>query len=173
MKINIFDIDNGKVIINENCLLIPELAAVVEAYENPIPALSYLYYRYDLSSPYANLVELEKEEAILEDYPGEYTTEDDVIIAAGAKLESLCMSPTKRYYLDNKVLLEKLGAFGRDTEVFAGRDGNYTAMLAQIKSVGKTIEEFRQLEKTVEQEIEEESSRARGDARLSYDFDDD
>ncbi len=173
MKINIFDIDNGKVIINKECLLIPELNAVVNAYDDPIPALCFLYYRYDLSSPYVNTIEEEKDDLIVGDYPGEYTLEDDVMIAAIAKMQLLLITPKKRYYLDNKVLLEKLGAFGRDTVVTTGRDGNYTNLLAQIKSVGKTIEEFGQLEKTVEQEIEEENSRARGDARLSYDFDDD
>ena len=79
------------------------------------------------------------------------------------------MTPTKRYYLDNKILLEKLGTFGRESVVTTGRDGNYASMLAQIKSVGKTIEEFKLLEKIVEQEAEELSSKVRGGKRLAYD----
>ena len=169
MKINLFEINNGAVIINQHCLLVPELKAVVDAYENPLPALSYLYYRYDPSSTYLNTPEDEIEQVLLDDYPGDYTTEDEVIIEAAAKLEKFYMTPTKRYYQDNKILLEKLGAFGRDNEVSTGRDGNYASMLAQIKSVGKTIEEFKLLEKIVEQEAEELSSKVRGSKRLAYD----
>lgn len=169
MKISIFEIVNGKIIVNQHCLMIPELKAVIDFYEDPLPALAYLYYRYDPASTYLNTPEDEREEIIMIDFPGEYTTEDEVLIEASSKLEKLYMTPTKRYYLDNKILLEKLGAFGRDNEISTGRDGNYASMLSQIKSVGKTIEEFKLLEKIVEQEAEELSSKVRGGKKLAYD----
>jgi hypothetical protein len=79
------------------------------------------------------------------------------------------MSPTYRYYLDSKILLEKLGAFGRNATVTAGRDGNASVLSSQISKVGKTMTEFKQLEKTVQQELDEHKSRVRGDKRKAYD----
>ena len=169
MKIKIFDISDGILIVNDECHLIPELKAVLEYYLDPIPALSYLHFMYDPASAYNNRPSDEKEEDILEDYPGEYTTEDEVIINAARKLKKLYTTPTLQFYLDTKVLLEKLGKYGRENEVTSGKDGNYSAMQSQIKSVGKTIEEFKKLEDTVQREIEEMNMSVRGNKRTAFD----
>lgn len=169
MTPKIFDIQNGNIIINEECLLIPELKAVVDYYDDPIPALSYLYFMYNPSSSYINYPEHEKEDFIISDYPGDYTTEDDVIIDAARKLESLYMTPTYRFYLDNKILLERLGEYGRNASITAGKDGNYSAVQSQIKGVGKMITEFKQLEEVVKKELEENNISVRGQKRTAYD----
>lgn len=165
----IFDIQDSKVVINSNCLTVPELKAVNDAYEDPIPAFSYLYHKYYPKSPYCNVPEEDKEEILLADFPGDYTLEDPVMLAAIEKLEFLTMTPTYRYYLDNKFLLEKLGKFGRQTAITTGKDGNLSAFNMQVKFTGKTIQEFKQLEKIVQQEIDEYKSRVRGGKKLSYD----
>ena len=118
---------------------------------------------------YCNVPEEDKEEVLLTDFPGEYSTEDEVIIKALEKLKFLYHTPSYQYYLDNKLLLEKLGRFVRTANITAGRDGNITALQSQIKSVGKTIQEFKQLEKTVLQELNEGRARVKGDKRLAYD----
>lgn len=164
-----FDIANGRVVINHNCLSIPELKAITEKYEDPIPAFNYLYYKFEPTSPYANLPEEDKDEIILGDFPGDYTLEDPEIIAAIEKMELLYMTPTYRYYLDNKFLLEKLGKFAREQPITSGRDGNFAGMQSQIKGVGKTTLEFKQLEKIVQQELSEGKGRTRGDKKLAYD----
>lgn len=166
---DIFDIDKDQVILNVNCLLIPELKDVKEAYTDPMPAFTFLYYLFSPKGPYINTPEEEKEEVLLQDFPGEYTLEDEVMIKAKAKLESFMMTPTLRYYLDNKILLEKLGKFARTSPITTGRDGNIGAMVAQIKSVGKTITEFKQLESVVLKELNEQKGRTRGDKKLAYD----
>ncbi|MBK7819468.1 MAG: hypothetical protein IPJ60_19445 [Sphingobacteriaceae bacterium] len=56
-------------------------------------------------------------------------------------------------------MLEKLGTFARNSPITAGREGNINAMISQIKSVGKTIGEFKQLEKTVQQELDEHKEK--------------
>ena len=165
----IFDVEDNHVVITPNCLLIPELKAIVDKYKDPIPALSFLHYLYCPKGPYCNVPEEDKEEILLQDYPGEYTLEDTEMLAAMEKLASFTMSPTYRYYLDNKVLLEKLGKFAREQPVTAGRDGNFAGMQSQIKSVGKTAQEFKQLEKMVREELDENKTRVRGDTRKAYD----
>jgi hypothetical protein len=169
MIVKIFDIVGGQVVINHNCLSIPELKAIHDSYEDPIPAFNFLHYKYDIESPYANIPEEDKDEILLNDFLGEYTLEDEVMIAAMNKLEELYVTPTYRYYLDNKNLLEKLSKFARTASVTTGRDGNITALQSQVKSVGKTILEFKQLEKVVLAELEETKGRARGGKKLAYD----
>ena len=165
----IFDINNGQVVINHNCLSMPELKAIHDSYEDPIPAFNFLHYKYDVESPYSNIPEDDKDDILINDFPGEYTLEDEVMVEAMKKLEELYITPTYRYYLDNKILMEKLGVFARTASVTTGRDGNIAALQAQVKSVGKTILEFKQLEKIAMQEIEETKGRARGGKKLAYD----
>ena len=152
----IFDIENGEIIINEHILNIPVLRAVKDGYKDPMPALKFLRYRFDPKSAYCDEPEEEKDEILLREYPGEYTLEDPVMIDAVKWFEAK-ITPTYRYYLDNKILMEKLGAYGRGAVIRADRDGNLSALQRQMGTVGKNIREFKELEKIVDQEIEEMS----------------
>jgi len=165
----LFDIQNGVIVINTNCLLIPEFKAVHDAYKNPIPAFSFLHHMYAPKGPYCNTPEEDKEEVLFLDFPGEYTLEDDAMIKAKEKIEFFIMTPSYRYYLDNKILLEKMGKFARTTAITSGRDGNLTAFNAQIKSVGKTITEFKVMEKEIMKEMDEMKIKVRGDRKKAYD----
>lgn len=165
----IFDIQNGQVVINHNCLSIPELKAVHDRYENSIPAFNFLHYLYSPKGPYCNTPEDDKEEVLLTDFPGEYTLEDEEMIKAMEKLETFIMTTSYRYYLDNKYLLEKLGKFARTTTITSGRDGNLTALNAQARSTGKTLTEFKIMEKEISKELDEMKVKVRGSKRKAYD----
>ena len=164
----IFDIELGKVTINENCLLIPEFKALYDHYTDSIPAFSFLHYMFTIDGPYANIPEEEKQDVVLSDFPGEYSLEDDVMIDALKKMKLLFTTPTYRYYLDQKYLLEKLGNFARTTPITAGKDGNINALLSQIRSTSKTINEFKALESMVQKELNA-SRKTRGNKKLAYD----
>ena len=166
---HIFDIENGKIVVNVNCLLIPELKAVCDAYKNPIPALSFLHYMFDKKGPYCNVPEEDKEEILLQDFPGEYTLEDDVMLNSLSRLYDLHMTPSYRYYLDNKSLLEKIGRHIRDASITDGSEGNFKELSNNLKFVGNTITQFKTLEKTIMLELEEGASRTIGGRQLSYD----
>jgi hypothetical protein len=163
----IFDIENNKLVINEHILSIPELKKVYEKYDDPIPALLFLRNMTDPEGPYNQLDEFDKEDAILYDFPGEYTTEDDEIIAALAKLKSLNTSETYRYYLANKELLDKLSRYATSVDVTDGKNGNLPELIALVKSTGKTIQEYNILKKETERELKK--LKARGGEHFSYD----
>lgn len=169
MMPKIFDIENNILVINENILSIPELRNVYEAYEDPKPALLFLRHICDPYGPYNNIEENIKEEVILSDFPGDYSPEDEVIIAAKKKLESLYMSPGYRYYLDCKTLLEKLGRFAANSEVSVGRDGTYSQMQNQAKTMADAFMQFKKIEKQADEELQR--SRVRGGAFEAYDSD--
>lgn len=166
----IFNIENGEVIINEHVLNIPVFKAIKDYYKDFMPAFRYLRYRYDPKSPYCDEPEDEKDNIVKQDFPGEYDLEDEVMINAIEWLEKRYVTPTYRYFLDNKRLMEKIGQYGRESEITSGRDGNFPAMQRQLSTVGKTITEFKQLEKVVEQELEEmNKSKNRGSSESGYD----
>lgn len=162
----IFEIQNDEVVLTTNCFLIPEFKAVVDAYKkNPIAPLSYVNFMTNPKSPYSNLPEDEKSTTVARDVGGEFTLDDPVILLAIEKADSLFMSPTRRFYFDAKVGLEKMGGYLRNGSIIAGRDGNDTTFLSMLKSVGKITAEFKILEK----EYYEEVSHLRGDQEASYD----
>jgi hypothetical protein len=166
----IFDLVNNKLVINENILTIPELRAVYNEYEPEVAmkAFMFLMHMSDPYGPYNNLSREEKEETLLHDFASDYSLEDDVIINALKKLETLYMSPTYRYYLDQKELLYRLGTYARSASVDdSKKDGNLTELLNMIKSVGKTITEFSILEKEAEKELQK--MKIRGNRKQSYD----
>lgn len=167
MTPQIFTIENNQIVINEHILSIPELRAVYEFYEDPIPALQFLRHMVDPEGPYNQLDEAEKEEAVLYDFPGDYTTEDAVMIAALEKLKSLNTSETYRYYLSNKELLDKLSRYAREVDVTDGKNGNLAELVTLVKSTGKTIQEYNILKKETEKELKR--MKVRGSGHTSYD----
>jgi hypothetical protein len=53
--------------------------------------------------------------------------------------------------------------------ITSGRDGNLAAFNTQIKSVGKTITEFKIMEKEIMKEMDEAKIKVRGDRKKAYD----
>jgi hypothetical protein len=164
---NVFLIENGEVIINEHILNIGVLRAVKEFYKDPLPAFKFLRYKYDPESPFFSVPEEEKDQVLMDEFPGEYTLEDEVMNAAVEWIESR-ITPKQRYLLDCKRLLERIGQYGRVTEIDSGRDGNISAFLTQVRTMGKTVAEFAQVEKIVEMELEEIKSRNRGNTSTGF-----
>jgi len=165
----LFEVVDGKVAINVHVLSIPVLRAVKEAYTDPIPALQYLRYYYDIQGPYADYPEDEIQNRVLKDFPGEYTLEDTAMVNACEWFEEK-ITPVQRYYKATKKLLEKVGNYAGTAAITDGRDGNLSALQAQIKSAGTTIAEFRKLEKEVEKELEEmKANKNRGSFQPGYD----
>ena len=162
----IFNIERGKIVINENCLLIPELKEVVNKYKDPIPALSFLHYYFDVEGPYFNLIEKDKEKSLIKEFKGTYKLDDKVIIDALIKLKELNITTLYQYYLDNKCLVEKIGQWSRDVEV---TDDNIAKASNQIKFVSKTISEFKELEKTVLEEINQKQGKYKANKKAAYD----
>lgn len=163
----IFDVEDGKVIVTPEIKLIPEFNALLEKYENPIAALSFVYFMTSPESPYTDVPERDKEEIISNDVGGDFSFEDEEIEAALKKAELLYTTPTRRFFFDAKIGLEKMGEFLRSQEITTGfRDGNDTTFLTMLKSLGRITKEFKELEKEYQNEA---GSNLRGGHEASYD----
>lgn len=150
----IFDIEEGRIKINENCLLIPELKAIIDEYEDSIPALSFVYFMTDPSSPYNNLPDEEKKESISFDVKGDFGLDDEVIEAAIVKCAKLYETPTMRYYNAIKQTLDMVSdQLSNTTTITYGKDGNAEIIDRMQTNAGKKIEAFKKLEKIKDEEV--------------------
>lgn len=164
--INLFDIENEKVVISPNVLLIPEFKTIVDKYEDYIPALSYIYFMSSPHSPYSDVPERDKQQIVSEDVGGDFGLEDDEIEEAIKKAEFLYTTPTRRFFINAKKGLETLGDYLGSTQISEGKDGNFSAFGMAYTRIGKTIQEFKILEKEYTEEI---TSNIRGGHDIGYD----
>jgi hypothetical protein len=170
MLAQIFDIKDGKVIPGISCYIIPEFKAIVDTYENPIAALSFIWAKYIPNSSYTDLEEKGKDKFLMEEFPGDYSLEDDVMINACNKAEFFTNTPSKRFYESNKILLDRLSTYARTSEIIEGNNGNLGQLHNQILKADKMMEAFRKVENVYKEEI---SSTTRGNKDKGYDeFDD-
>lgn len=164
--VEIFDMQDDRVIINPNCLLIPEFKAVVDKYKDPVAALSYVHFMTHPMSPYNDVPEEEKQQIISDDVKGEFGLEDEEIEAALKKAELLYTTPMRRFFYKSKKGLETLGDYLGDTKITEGLHGNFASFQMAYTRIGKIIQEFKQLEKMYN---EEQGSQNRGGAESAYD----
>lgn len=164
---DIFEIRDGKVVINENVLLIPRLKAVHEAYEDNIQALSYCHFMTHPASPYRNDDEEFQSELIYKEFPGTYKPVDKVICQAIEWLEARNLTTTRKFYIANKKLVEKLSAYAETVILDDSKDtGNIAHAMRLIEKCGKIIDEFRKLEKR----HDEDMRKSRTNAKIAYDL---
>lgn len=162
----IFEVEEGKIKINENCLLIPELKAIVDEYEDPIPALAYVYFLTDPESPYHNLSEEEKKTSISDDVGGDFGFEDEAIENAITKLKKLYETPVQEYYEGQKNAMHMMGRFLKnlsETSIEYGKDGNLSEIFRMQQNAGKVMESFLKLDKLWKEQVQQ---KLRGNSEL-------
>ena len=160
--IRIFDVEDGIVKPNENCILIPEFKAIMDKYTDPIPALAYIYYMCAPDSPYANLEEDEKGETISDDVGGDFSLEDDEIEKAMEKYKKLAWSRTQRLHRAAGINLDRMAKYLEETQISEGRDGSAEILYKWQVNLPKLVEGHKKLEKMVQEELK---TRLRGSAQ--------
>jgi len=159
----IFDIQNSKVVINENVLLIPYLKKVHDKFG--MSALCYLYYMTDPDSPYMNYPEESKEQEILKDYPGEYISDDVYIINALEKLEEMYKTPKYRFWEGLRQKLEEFTNMMKNIPLDIDKEtGNFNENIKLFDKIDKLFMAYEKAEKAKDNEI-----KARGNHKLAYD----
>jgi hypothetical protein len=155
-KIFEYNPDAGRVELTDACYLLPELKAIIDKYEDPIPYLTMAYYMAAPDSPYVNLTEQEKEDSIIADMTenfGVFEFESPLIKQAIRKLESLYETVTIRHYKSLMILIDKFSDYIRTNEIMEGKDGNMPELQRIWKEAGSNIRSYKDLEKQVEEEL--------------------
>ena len=164
--------DNGVVIPSVECYTEPYLKAVLDYYKDPIPALTYLYYRTYPYSKYNNIPKNKRDDAILEMYPGDYSLEDDVLIEARDQLLEAYKTPITDFYESQKHVFKELAAFNftiNAASLDAGERGDLKTIQKGLLDASKMARAFQDLENEYKKQLQ---SRIRGGLDEAYDADD-
>jgi len=167
--IKLFDISNNKVVPSEHCYLLPFLKNVMTEFpDNYLVIYSYLFYMSCRSSenPYYNRPKEEVQEEILKDLGVPIDTENLIIRIAMERCKELYETPTVRAYNGISNMLDKLAFYMETQSITDGRDGNINSIIGAAKNFDAIRKSFKGVAKDLE---EEQSSRARGGTKLSYD----
>ena len=169
MMIQLFDVQDKKVVPNQNTYLIPETALIIETFTKEyLKALAYVFFTTcpDGSNVYVNLDENIKEDVILSDLkPFTFDLEDPIITRAIEKCKLLYETPTLRGFMGAKKALDRVGAYLADTEITEGKDG--TAMI--IDRYMSKLKDFTDVYSAMENKLKEEQAKVRGGAKIRYD----
>jgi hypothetical protein len=153
-----FDIENGKVKLSPNVLLVPVFKSIYDTYglEESLNVFSVIWYCYHPKSPYCNLDQDSKWDKVceslkLKDYY-KYR-EDPLIIGCMDFINEHMLSPTMKYYLSQKRNIEQMSAYAK-VPITDGKDGNLPFKIKMIENCGKAIQSFMQLEDIIDKEVE-------------------
>lgn len=152
----IFTIEDDKLKINENCFLIPELKAVIEEFEDPIPAFTYIDGMTWPESPYANLEDSERQEMVSADAGGDFELDDPIIESAVEKCKKLYETPIQSYYEGQKNSMWVMGKMLKnltEASLTFGKDGNGDTIFRMQKEAGKVMDQFLKLEKLWKEQL--------------------
>lgn len=168
MEDRIFDIENGKVVISKNTLLIPWLNVIVEKYKSNINALCYVKYFTDIVGPYSDFSDEVKTSELLKDFPGDYNITDIEITEAIEKLQLRWKNETTlRHFNSVRRLVNKFSDYADSVILDDGKEtNNITSAKSIVKDCLKTIKDFRNMEKIVQEEI----LKTRGNKEVAYDL---
>lgn len=168
--IRLLDIQNGKVVPTEHCFTLKFLKDIMNEYPlDYLKVYAYLFYMScpnpDLN-PFFDVPEADKEELILREVDGEFSTEDDSIVHALTMCKRLYETPTYRAYQGIKKFLDKMGESLGQEQLSYGRNGNADSLLKMAERFDNVRQSFKGVYRDL---MEEQQSQVRGGQNLAYD----
>ena len=171
MLIKLFDIQNNIIVPTEHCYTLKALKDIMDEYpEDYLKIYQYLFYMTcpnpDMN-PFFYTPDIDKENLIMQQIEGEFSTEDDTIFTALRFCERMYETPTSRAYKGIASMLDRLARYMEVTTITAGRDGNINSLISAAKNYEAIRQSFKGAYKDLQ---EEQSSRVRGGQGLAYDM---
>lgn len=170
MSTPLFDIQNGKITPTKHCYTISSLKRIMDEYPDEYLSIySYLFYMTclnDEENPFANVPEADKEEVVLSEVGGEFSTDDEAIFKAIEVCKKLYSTPTYEMYLSAKIGVENASKYIRNTVIVGGRDGNEAAYLRYLERFSEVRKSFEETWKAFR---DEQGGKSRGGNDIAYD----
>jgi hypothetical protein len=170
MLIKLFDVQNNIVVPTEHCYTLKALKDIMEEYpDDYLKIYQYLFYMTcpnpDMN-PFFYTPDIDKENLIMQQIEGEFSTEDDAVFTALQFCQRMYETPTSRAYKGIASMLDRLARYMEITTITAGRDGNINSLISAAKNYEAIRQSFKGAYKDLQ---EEQSSRVRGGQGLAYD----
>ena len=171
MLIKLFDVQNNIVVPTEHCYTLKALKDIMEEYpDDYLKIYQYLFYMTcpnpDMN-PFFYTPDIDKENLIMQQIEGEFSTEDDAVFTALQFCQRMYETPTSRAYKGIASMLDRLARYMEVTTINAGRDGNINSLISAAKNYEAIRQSFKGAYKDLQ---EEQSSRVRGGQGLAYDM---
>jgi len=171
MIVRLFDVQNGAVIPTEHCYTLKALKDIMDNYpDDHLKIYQYLFYMTcpnpDMN-PFFYTPDIDKENLIMQQIEGEFSTEDDTVFTALQFCQRMYETPTSRAYKGIASMLDRLARYMEVTTITAGRDGNINSLISAAKNYEAIRQSFKGAYKDLQ---EEQSSRVRGGQGLAYDM---
>jgi hypothetical protein len=171
MIIKLFDVQNNIVVPTEHCYTLKALKDIMEEYpDDYLKIYQYLFYMTcpnpDMN-PFFYTPDIDKENLIMQQIEGEFSTEDDAVFTALQFCQRMYETPTSRAYKGIASMLDRLARYMEITTITAGRDGNINSLISAAKNYEAIRQSFKGAYKDLQ---EEQSSRVRGGQGLAYDM---
>ena len=171
MIVKLFEIQNNVVIPTEHCYTLKALKDIMDDYpEDYLKIYQYLFYMTcpnpDMN-PFFYTPDIDKENLIMQQIEGEFSTEDDAVFTALKFCERMYETPTSRAYKGIASMLDRLGRYMETSQITTGRDGNFNSLIAAAKNYDAIRQSFKATYKDLQ---EEQSSKVRGGQGLAYDM---
>jgi hypothetical protein len=158
------------VVPTEHCYTLKALKDIMEEYpDDYLKIYQYLFYMTcpnpDMN-PFFYTPDIDKENLIMQQIEGEFSTEDDAVFTALQFCQRMYETPTSRAYKGIASMLDRLARYMEITTITAGRDGNINSLISAAKNYEAIRQSFKGAYKDLQ---EEQSSRVRGGQGLAYD----
>jgi hypothetical protein len=170
MIIKLFDVQNNVVVPTEHCYTLKALKDVMDEYpDDYLKIYQYLFYMTcpnpDMN-PFFYTPDIDKENLIMQQIEGEFSTEDDTVFTALQFCQRMYETPTSRAYKGIASMLDRLARYMEVTTITAGRDGNINSLISAAKNYEAIRQSFKGAYKDLQ---EEQQSRVRGGIGVAYD----
>lgn len=166
---NIFTIEDNKVKVTSEALLIPHFKVVWERdssklKEKALAELSYIYFMADYKSIYLAYPESARSNQIKQDIVKDTNWKpDSTILDAIRKYEELQQTPTLRLLKSARHAIEQVSSYYDSVKP---TDRNVTAIAGSIEKIGKIAESLDKLENKIRKEIQTEG-RSKADRAIN------
>lgn len=167
----LFDIDNKKVIVHPEALLVTEFKNIwirdkSKTKDVATQELSYVLFMSDFKSPYMYYAEDARPDKIRRDCMTiDNWTPDELIITAIEKYKELQRTPSMGLLEDAQSAISKIRKYFRDVDVSTDDTGNRAkTLVANLKALGDLVASVQKISDLVEKEVSE--ARIKGQGRL-------
>lgn len=157
MTPRILEYEDGRVKVTAEAFAIPEIKALLDKYDMKAdPYLTYVHAMSAINSPYVNIPDEEKVDAVVYDVQttmGEFDWEDPMLDDAIKKLRSLYQSSMVALALELEQELHRMRKLIRDTPLTLGEGGNFKDRKDLMKDIDKIATSYARVKEMAEKEL--------------------
>ncbi len=150
----ILEYDNQRIKITPQAYSIPELKVIIDKYTDPEPYLMFVHSMSAIDSPYINIPDEEKEDAVVYDIQatlGDFEWEDPLLAKAITRIRSLYATPMVLMSLELEQELHRFRILLKTTPLTME---NFKDRSELLKNIDKISTSYNKVKEQAEKELQ-------------------